>query len=167
MFDVVLHQPEIPNNTGNIGRTCIAVGCRLHLIHPLGFDTSEQACRRAGLDYWPRLGVREHADWPGYLETAPPAARRWCFTTRSARPLWEADFRIGDHMLFGRETAGLPGEILAAHSETLVTLPMCPGERSLNLATAVCAALYEGLRQCVRRGDLVIDRAGRIVRPEA
>ena len=166
MFDIVLHQPEIPNNTGNIGRTCIATGCHLHLVHPLGFDTSAKACRRAGLDYWPRLGVHEHADWEAYL-AAHTGARRWCFTTKSARPAWEADLRPGDHLIFGRETAGLPEEVLGAHADRLVTFPMLPSERSLNLATAVCAAVYEGLRQGAQRGDIRLDGSGRLVHPEA
>ncbi|MCA9281761.1 MAG: tRNA (cytidine(34)-2'-O)-methyltransferase [Phycisphaeraceae bacterium] len=164
LFHIVLHEPEIPNNTGNIGRTCIATGCALHLIHPLGFDTSVKALRRAGLDYWPRLAPTEHADWHAYSR-AHPAARRWCFTTKASRPFWDADLKPGDHLVFGKETAGLPADILAAHADTLITLPMVPGERSLNLATAVCAAIYEGVRQSVARGDITLDSAGRIINP--
>ena len=167
MFDIILHQPEIPNNTGNIDRTCIAMGCRLHLIHPLGFDTSEKACRRAGLDYWPRLGVREHANWAAYQRDAARPARTWCFTTRAARPVWEADLRIGDHLLFGRETAGLPDDILDDHAPRWTAFPMRPSERSLNLATAVCAAICEGMRQCAARGDIQVDASGRLILPEA
>ncbi len=155
-FHVVLHEPEIPNNTGNIGRTCIATGCALHLIRPLGFDTSEKACRRAGLDYWPRLQPREHGSWSAYLDAARPA-RVWLFTTKSDRPHWEADLRPGDHLVFGKETRGLPAEILGEAPDRLLTLPMVAGERSLNLATAVCAAVYEGLRQGAGRGDLVVE----------
>ena len=162
LFHIVLHEPEIPNNTGNIGRTCIATGCALRLIHPLGFETSVKALRRAGLDYWPRLAPTEHADWPDYTR-AHPTARRWCFTTKSARPFWDADLRPGDHLVFGKETAGLPADILSAHADNLVTLPMVPGERSLNLATAVCAAIYEGVRQSVARGNITLDSAGRVI----
>jgi len=158
----VLHEPEIPNNTGNIGRSCIATGCALHLVRPLGFDTSEKALRRAGLDYWPRLAVTEHADWPAYLGAFPEGTPRWYFTTKSSRPLWSADLRPGDHLVFGKETAGLPDDLLRAHPDRLLTLPMAPGERSLNLATAVCAAVYEGLRQCVARGDVTLGTAARI-----
>lgn len=163
LFHVALHEPEIPNNTGNIGRTCVATGCALHLIHPLGFSTSVKACRRAGLDYWPRLAPAEHASWDAYLAAASPP-RLWLFTTKSDRTLWDANFLPGDHLVFGKETRGLPDHLLSAHSERLLTLPMIPGERSLNLATAVCAAVYEGLRQCAARGTLTL-RDGRLHRP--
>ena len=162
IFDIVLHEPEIPNNTGNIGRTCIATRCALHLVRPLGFDTSEKALRRAGLDYWPRLGVVEHDNW-GTYQTRCPAARRWFLTTKAARPIWEAEMRPGDHLVFGKETSGLPEDLLAGHPDSCLTLPMAGGERSLNLATAVCAVIYEGLRQCAARGDIRIDAGGRIV----
>lgn len=162
IFDIVLHQPEIPNNTGNIGRTCIAAACALHLVRPLGFDTSEKALRRAGLDYWPRLGAVEHESWAAYIASCP-GPRRWFFTTRAARPVWDAQLRRGDHLVFGRETAGLPEALLREHPDSCLTLPMAPGERSLNLATAVCAAVYEGLRQCAARGDVGIDKRGRLV----
>ena len=161
LFHIVLHEPEIPNNTGNIGRTCIATGCRLHLIKPLGFSTSVKACRRAGLDYWPRLAPTEHESWSAFLAAERPP-RAWCFTTKSARPAWDAPLRPGDALVFGKETKGLPDELLAERADALLTLPMMPGERSLNLATAVCAAVYEGLRQCVARGDLSLDPSGRI-----
>lgn len=154
LFHVVLVEPEIPNNTGNIGRTCVATGCALHLVHPLAFDTSEKACRRAGLDYWPRLTVREHASvgaWLGGL-----AAEPWVFSTRGARPVFEAGLRPGDTLVFGKETAGLPPDLLARWPGRVLTLPMVEGERSLNLAAAVCAAVYEGVRQCVARGEVTL-----------
>lgn len=163
IFHVVLHEPEIPNNTGNIGRTCIATGCALHLIRPLGFDTTAKALRRAGLDYWPRLAPSEHDSWDDYTRAHRPE-RLWVFTTRTTRPYWDAEFRPGDHLLFGKETAGLPGALIERYSDQLVTLPMVEGERSLNLATVVCAAVYEGLRQCVARGDAGIDASGRFFR---
>jgi tRNA (cytidine/uridine-2'-O-)-methyltransferase len=153
LFHIVLHQPEIPNNTGNIGRTCVAVGAALHLIRPLGFSTSEKACRRAGLDYWPRLNVREHTDWAAYT-AATPGARRWLFSTKAPRTLFDAQLQRGDHLIFGKETAGLPQNLLDAHPESLLALPMAPGERSLNVATAVCAAVYEGIRQLLQSGAL-------------
>jgi tRNA (cytidine/uridine-2'-O-)-methyltransferase len=164
LFHVVLHEPEIPNNTGNIGRTCVATGCALHLIHPLGFDTDEKACRRAGLDYWPRLLVREHASWPAYLSAAAPP-RLWLFSTKAARSLFNADFRAGDHLVFGKETAGLPAEILTGSPDRARFLPMVPGERSLNVATAVCAVVYEGIRQLLARGEASIGPDGRLVTP--
>lgn len=173
LFHVVLHEPQIPNNTGNIGRTCVATGCALHLIHPLAFDTSEKACRRAGLDYWPRLNVLEHASWSAYERAAAPAAsdkaanggalpRRWAFSTKGGRSVFGAAFEPGDHLVFGNEAAGLPEEILALHAGRVLRLPMAPGERSLNLATAVCAAVYEGVRQLLARGVIREDALGNI-----
>lgn len=168
LFHVVLHEPEIPNNTGNIGRTCVATACALHLIHPIGFDTSEKACRRAGLDYWSRLAPSEHANWGGYLDATDAArGRLWLLTTKSNRPLWEAAIRPGDHFVFGKETRGLPEKLLDEYDDRLVTLPMARGERSLNVATAACAALYEGIRQCAVRGQVAIDREGRLQRAGA
>jgi tRNA (cytidine/uridine-2'-O-)-methyltransferase len=175
-FQVVLHEPEIPNNTGNIGRTCIATGCGLHLVKPLGFDTSEKALRRAGLDYWPRLGVIEHETWGDYLAwgggehdaasegSVVARPQRWFFSTKAVRTVWDAELRVGDHFVFGKETRGLPEELVREHADSLLALPMVAGERSLNLATAVCAVLYEGLRQGVGRGEIALDEAGRIVR---
>lgn len=130
-------------------------------MHPLGFDTSEKACRRAGLDYWPRLQPTEHASWSAY-RAAAPAARSWIFTTKASRPAWDADLRRGDHLIFGKETRGLPDSILAEHPDRLLTFPMVPGERSLNLATAVCAAIYVGIRQCIARGDASLAHDGRL-----
>lgn len=160
-FHVVLHEPEIPNNTGNIGRTCVAAGCGLHLIHPLGFDTSERACRRAGLDYWPRLGVREHRSWEAYRQTEAPA-RLWVLSTKVSRTVFDADLRPGDHLVFGKETAGLPASILDEYAHRALCLPMIAGERSLNLATAVCAVVYEGLRQMIARGEVPLGANGRL-----
>ncbi|MEM1330701.1 MAG: tRNA (cytidine(34)-2'-O)-methyltransferase [Planctomycetota bacterium] len=154
---IVLHEPEIPNNTGNIGRTCVALGAPLHLIHPLGFELTEKACRRAGLDYWPRLDVSEHGSWATYRDTTP-GATRWLLTTRAERSVYDAEFRPGDHLVFGKETRGLPDEILNEDPDHRVTLPMVRGERSLNVATAVCAVLYEAVRQQIARGEIEIDR---------
>lgn len=175
LVHVVLHEPEIPNNTGNIGRTCVATGSRLHLIEPLGFDVSEKACRRAGLDYWPRLAPTMHADWAAYLAATGGAAeggvepRRWLFTTKSGRSVvgggGGVEFRRGDHLVFGKETRGLPDALLARYPEWCVSLPMVAGERSLNLATAVCAAVYLVADQLARRGEPMVDRAGRLLGP--
>ncbi len=163
MFHVVLHEPEIPNNTGNIGRTCIATGCSLHLIRPLGFSTDEKACRRAGLDYWPRLRPVEHDNWDAYLGALRPApSQLWFFSGDVGRPVWEAALQPGDHLVFGKETAGLPELLLAAHPDRVLTFPMLPTERSLNLATAVCAGVYEALRQCVARGQATLDPGARL-----
>lgn len=163
LLSIVLHEPEIPNNTGNIGRTCIATGCDLHLIRPLGFDTGEKACRRAGLDYWLRLRPAEHDSFEAYLASAGvPADRLWLFTTKTTRPVWDGRFQRGDALVFGKETGGLPAGLLAAYPERLLTLPMAPGERSLNLATAVCAAVYEAARQMVGSGEIALGADGRL-----
>jgi len=144
-FQVVLLEPEQPGNTGAIGRTCICAGASLHLIRPLGFQTDEKSLRRAGLDYWPRLGVREYEDLNAFL-AAHPGARIWYVTTKARQTIAEADYREGDFLMFGKESAGLPEELLAAHSEACVRIPMAAGERSLNLSNAVAVALYEALR---------------------
>ncbi|MCC6677615.1 MAG: tRNA (cytidine(34)-2'-O)-methyltransferase [Phycisphaerales bacterium] len=163
LFHIVLHEPEIPNNTGNIGRTCVATGCALHLIHPLGFDTSEKACRRAGLDYWPRLDVRHHDDWAAYERDGSPAPdRMWLLSTKAQRLVFDAAIRPGDHFVFGKETAGLPPGLLDRYRERMVALPMAAGERSLNLATAVCAVVYEGVRRGLAEGWVGVDANGKL-----
>ncbi|CAN5750361.1 tRNA (cytidine(34)-2'-O)-methyltransferase [soil metagenome] len=164
LFHVVLVEPEIPNNTGNIGRSCVATGCALHLIRPLGFDTSAKACRRAGLDYWARLAPTEHESWWAYL-SATGAVERWFFTTKTTRTLTGAaapSISRGAHLVFGKETAGLAPALLAEHAERLVTLPMRTDERSLNLATAVCAVIYLGIDALQRRGETGVNAAGRL-----
>ena len=152
-FHVVLFRPQIPNNTGNIGRTCMATGCRLHIVHPIGFSMDEKARRRAGLDYWEAVDCVEHPSWEAYLERESPR-RLWLYTTKSARPHWEAAFAPGDHLLFGQENGGLPGEVHAWADARFgpgcrLTLPMRPDPRarSLNLATSVACGVYEALRQ--------------------
>lgn len=145
----------------------MAMCASLHLIRPLGFDTSEHALRRAGLDYWPRLAPSEHHDWHAAakaLSLAPAGPRPlWLFTTKATTPVWSAPLRPGDALVFGKETAGLPDALLHAYPDRTLTLPMLPDERSLNLATAVCAVLCEGVRQCVARGDVRLDARGRII----
>ncbi|MSR29655.1 MAG: tRNA (cytidine(34)-2'-O)-methyltransferase [Phycisphaerales bacterium] len=160
-FHLALWQPQIPNNTGNIGRTAMATGCRLHVIHPIGFDMSEKACRRAGMDYWKEVDCHQHASWEQYLSEAAPR-RIWLFSARATRTVWQARFERDDHLLFGREEDGIAPEIEAwvrreQGDERVVGLPMVahPGARSLNLATAVACAVYEGLRQ-------VVDATGRL-----
>ena len=152
-FHVVLYQPQIPNNTGNIGRTCMATGCRLHIVHPIGFQMDEKARRRAGLDYWEAVDCVEHASWDAFLGTERPS-RLWLYTTKGARPHWDATFAEGDYLLFGQENGGVPDALhdwVDAHhgSDHRLTLPMLPDPRarSLNLATAVACGIYEGLRQ--------------------
>jgi tRNA (cytidine/uridine-2'-O-)-methyltransferase len=133
----------------------VATGCALHLIRPLGFDTSVKACRRAGLDYWERLDVREHAGWDEY-ESATPGARRWLLSTKGRRSVFDVDLMPGDHLVFGSETRGLPPDLLSRHEASMIGLPMVRGVRSLNVATAVCAVVYEGVRQCLARGEVAV-----------
>lgn len=152
MFHVVLHEPEIPNNTGNIGRTCVATGSALHLIEPLGFDIDEKACRRAGLDYWPRLALRTHTEIEAY-ERATSGARRWYLSTKGGSNFFEAELLAGDHLVFGKESKGLPPEVLERAGDRVLRLPMMPGERSLNLSSVVCTVVFEGIRQCIGRGE--------------
>jgi tRNA (cytidine/uridine-2'-O-)-methyltransferase len=147
MLHVVLVEPEIPPNTGNIGRLCLATDAHLHLIKPLGFDISDRALKRAGLDYWKDVRV---SVWESLaeLQAAQPVETRYFYlTTKSPRAYWEACFREGDFLVFGRETKGLPEPLLEANREHLLTIPMTPQTRSLNLATAVGIVLYEAVRQ--------------------
>lgn len=164
MLNVVLHEPEIPNNTGNIGRTCVATGTSLHLIEPLGFDIDEKACRRAGLDYWPRLDLHTHADYASYTQ-ATPNARRWMLSTSGTRTIFDAEFTRGDHLVFGKESRGLPGDLLNAHPDRVLCLPMMTGERSLNLSSTVCVVVFEAIRQLLARGEAELDPNMRLRHP--
>ncbi len=144
-FGIVLHEPEQPGNTGAIGRTCICAGASLHLIRPLGFRTDEKSVRRAGLDYWPRLGVKEYDSYGDFLSQHPDA-RIWYLSTKAPRAIDEGNYQDGDFLMFGKESAGIPEEILQANPERCVRIPMREGERSLNLSNAVAIALFEALR---------------------
>ncbi len=144
-FGIILHEPEQPGNTGAIGRTCICAGASLHLIRPLGFYTDEKSVRRAGLDYWPRLGVREYDSYRDFL-SQHPQARVWFLTTKASRTIAEGEYCDGDFLMFGKESAGIPEEILLTAPERCVRIPMREGERSLNLSNAAAVALYEALR---------------------
>ena len=144
-IDVILHEPEQPGNTGAIGRTCLCAGAGLHLIRPLGFLTDEKSVRRAGLDYWPRLNVHEYDNFDAFC-AAHPGARIWYLTTKARKTIADGDYRDGDFLMFGRESAGLPEELLIQHPEFCVRIPMAGNERSLNLSNAVAVALYEALR---------------------
>lgn len=146
MFHVVLVEPEIPQNTGNIARTCAATGCVLHLVRPLGFELSDKYLKRAGLDYWNLVEVRVHDDF-GQVQREYPSARFRFFTTKAPRAYTEADYREGDFLVFGKETKGLDEELLVAHPQECVRIPMIGESRSLNLSNAVAIAVYEGLRQ--------------------
>ena len=145
---VVLVEPEIPPNTGNIARLCAATGTPLHLVEPLGFRLTDRAVRRAGLDYWPQVDLHRHADWAAFRAAVGPV-RLALFSTAADRDYTQAGYRPGDALVFGRETRGLPDALLAENAGRVFGLPMRPGRvRSLNLADAVAAALYEALRQC-------------------
>ena len=151
MLHLVLYAPEIPSNTGTIGRTAVAVGARLHLIKPLGFDLGEKALRRAGLDYWQDLDLRGHEGWAAFLTTEQPA-RLWALTARAQRCLWDAEFRDSDYLLFGGESDGLPDAIKQDvrsrwGDDVEIGLPQQDGIRSLNLACAATAVTYEAIRQ--------------------
>lgn len=146
MFNVVLIEPEIPPNTGNIGRLCLATGSTLHLVKPLGFSIDDRELRRAGLDYWKEVEVRLWDSLAQLRQAQRPDARLFFLTTKSDRAYCDVQFRPGDFLVFGRETKGLPETLLAAHSGQLLTIPM-QGTRSLNLATAVAIVLFEAVRQ--------------------
>lgn len=146
MLHVVLIEPEIPQNTGNIARTCLAAGARLHLVEPLGFVIDGAALRRAGMDYWKQCDVQRWESLEA-LRAQAGAARFFFLSSKARRPYWGAEFRDGDHLVFGRETRGLPESLLAAEEPNTLTVPMQPGARSLNLATTVGIVLYEACRQ--------------------
>jgi tRNA (cytidine/uridine-2'-O-)-methyltransferase len=150
LLHVVLYQPEIPPNTGNIGRTCVAVGAKLWLIKPLGFRIDEKELRRAGLDYWPHLEWEAVENWAELAEklAVPLAANRaWLFTKTATRLYTDAAFQKGDMLVFGSESSGLPPELVAEHRERALRLPMRKEVRSLNLSATACAAMYEAVRQ--------------------
>ena len=148
MLHIVLFQPEIAPNTGNVGRMCALTRSRLHLIHPLGFAITDRNLKRAGMDYWKSLDVREHADWPAFRASPLAPARLWLFTTRAGRTFWDAKFRDGDGLVFGNEGAGAPDWLHEELRDSRVMIPHAnPALRSLNLSTAAGIAAYEALRQ--------------------
>jgi tRNA (cytidine/uridine-2'-O-)-methyltransferase len=146
-FHVVLVEPEIPANTGNIARTCLAAGAALHLVKPLGFSLDERQLRRAGMDYWDRVDVRVRESFREVRESADPGARFYFLSTKAGRAHTDAPFRAGDYLVFGRETKGLPEAWIEENRETAIRIPMLPGARSLNLAVSVGIALYEAIRR--------------------
>ena len=146
MFNIVLVEPEIPQNTGNIARTCAATGCALHLIKPLGFTISDKHLKRAGLDYWHLVNVYVYEDLQE-LFAKYPDARYFFFTTKARMRHTDAAYREGDFLVFGKETKGLDEELLLAHPDECVRIPMIGSARSLNLSNAAAVAVYEALRQ--------------------
>lgn len=146
ILHVVLVEPEIPGNTGNISRLCAATGCKLHLVRPLGFSTDDRHLKRAGLDYWHLLDIYYH-DCFADLQALYPEGRFFCHTTKANRFHSEVSFQSGDFLVFGKETAGLPAAILNQFPQQCIRLPMIEGARSLNLSNAVAVSVYEALRQ--------------------
>ena len=146
MLNIVLVEPEIPQNCGNIARTCAATGCRLHLIRPLGFDISEKAVKRAGLDYWNLVDVIDYEILDDFFHRNE-VKQMWCLSTKAPRSYTEAAFEDGCYLFFGKETKGLPEDFLEAHRESTVRIPMRTEARSLNLSNAVAITVFEALRQ--------------------
>lgn len=146
MLNIVLLEPEIPANTGNIGRTCVASGTRLHLIGPLGFSLSEKALKRAGMDYWKNLDVTTYIDYQDFLEKNP-GVKIYMATTKAHRVYTEVSYEEGCYIMFGKESAGIPEEILVQNEENCIRIPMMEEIRSLNLGNSVAIVLYEVLRQ--------------------
>ena len=145
-FNIVLHEPQIPSNTGNIGRTCAATGASLHLIEPLGFHLSEKAVKRAGMDYWQEIDLFRYLDYSDFCNKNP-GAKVYYASTKAPRSYTEVRFEPDCFIMFGREDAGIPEEILAANPDTCIRIPMESGTRSLNLSNSVAVILYEALRQ--------------------
>ena len=146
MFNVVLVEPEIPQNTGNISRTCSVTGCRLHLVRPLGFSVDDRYLKRAGLDYWKDLQLFYYDSF-AEVEEANPDARFFLFSTHAAKDYSQIDYRPGDFLVFGKETAGLGQAILGPRMDKAARIPMLPEQRSLNLSNSVAIVVYEALRQ--------------------
>lgn len=145
-LNIVLHEPEIPANTGNIGRTCVATGTRLHLIEPLGFRLNEKAIKRAGMDYWKDLDVTTYLDYEDFLKKNP-GAKIYYATTKAPRTYAEVEFEEDCYIMFGKESGGIPEEILLENQDTAIRIPMIGDIRSLNLSNSVAVILYEALRQ--------------------
>lgn len=146
MFNVVLVEPEIPQNTGNIVRTCAATGCKLHLVRPLGFEVTDKHLKRAGLDYWKDADIFYYDNFDEVLNKFPSSSF-YFFTTKARKNYSEVSYKAGDFFVFGKETRGLPEELLVKHPDGCVRIPMLNDTRSLNLSNSVAIAVYEGLRQ--------------------
>jgi len=145
---VVLYEPDIPGNTGNVGRSCLATGTTLHLVGKLGFSLDHTRVKRSGLDYWERVHVVKHAHWDAFLESLPAHASLAFFSKKAKKDLWAATFIPENYLIFGCETSGLPGVLHERYAERMYRIPMVPGSvRSLNLSTSVGVVLYEALRQ--------------------
>ena len=143
---IVLHEPEIPANTGNIGRTCVATGTSLHLIEPLGFRIDEKSIKRAGMDYWEHLNVSTYINYADFC-AKNPGVKIWYATTKAKHSYTDVQFGPDDYIMFGKESAGIPEEILVDHEDSCIRIPMLSEIRSLNLSNSVAIVLYEALRQ--------------------
>lgn len=148
-FNIVLVRPEIPPNTGNIARLCAATNSKLHLIHPLGFNIDDKNLKRAGLDYWHLLDIKEYENWEVFVKANSHNQRRWYLSTRGEKNIWDTEFHLGDFFIFGSETSGLSEDILnlPENKKSVISVPMNGLTRSINLSTTVGIVLYEGLRQ--------------------
>ena len=171
MLNIVLVEPEIPGNTGNIGRTCVAIGLRLHLIRPLGFDPGIKAAMHAGLDYWPRVDLHIYDDLPQFFESNPAARNQlWLATTKAPQSYDGVRYGADDYLFFGKESAGLPEDFRMKYYDRCVRLPMRPEERSLNLSNSVAILAYEALRQngfpglsgCGEMKEIAVEDGGQI-----
>lgn len=168
MLNIVLHEPEIPFNTGAIGRTCVAAGCALHMIRPYGFVLNDKYIKRAGMDYWKELTLYEYLDYEDFLERHPEISadapdgkgpKLWFATTKAKQVYSDVSFGPDDYIMFGKESAGIPEEILAAHPGACIRIPMLGDTRSLNLSNSAAVIVYEALRQngfpgLAKEGDL-------------
>jgi tRNA (cytidine/uridine-2'-O-)-methyltransferase len=152
VFNVVLVEPEIPPNTGNVGRLCLATKSTLHLVEPLGFSLDDRQLKRAGLDYWKDVDLKVWDSLPALMESKGLETRCFFVTTKATQPYWEVRFRAGDFLVFGRETKGLPESLLQENQASCIKIPM-HGTRSLNLATAVAIVLFEAVRQQQHSGE--------------
>ena len=158
MINIVLHEPEMPANTGNIGRTCVALGTRLHLIEPLGFRLDEKSLKRAGLDYWDKLDVSTYINFEDFLEKNP-GAKIYMATTKSKQTYVDVTYEKDCYIMFGKESAGIPEEILLDYKETAIRIPMYPEIRSLNLSNSVAIVAYEAMRQ---NGFFQLEKQGQL-----
>lgn len=147
LFRIVLVEPEIPQNTGNIGRTCVGTNCELHLVKPMSFEITDTNLKRAGLDYWPHLTWKTHENYEAWWSQVEDPSRVFFFTTKVKQTYYDIKYQPGDWLVFGKETKGLSPEIIKQFPEQSVTIPQPGPVRSLNLATAVAIAIYEGYRQ--------------------
>lgn len=147
LFRIVLIEPEIPQNTGNIGRTCVATNCELHLVGKMGFEINDKNLKRAGLDYWPHLAWHQHSSYEDWWSLVEDKSRVFFFTTKVKKTFYEISYQPGDWFVFGKETKGLSPELISSNPNQAVTIPQLGPVRSLNLATAVAIVAYEGVRQ--------------------